>query len=72
MDNVRAQIAMMRTADGTAGVELTRHERPAAVGAEPHSEPVNASGIVRICSRWTTCFRGGPEGILPGLAQQLT
>ena len=48
LDNVRAEIAMMRTPDGTSGVELTTYERPAPVGPEPRSVPVNSRGIGRI------------------------
>src|ERR1700727_145362 len=38
LDDVRADIAMMRTPDGHGGLELTRYRRPAAIGAEPASE----------------------------------
>jgi catechol 2,3-dioxygenase-like lactoylglutathione lyase family enzyme len=37
LDDVWADIAMMRTPDGHGGLELTRYHRPAAIGAEPAS-----------------------------------
>ncbi|HYI99305.1 MAG TPA: VOC family protein [Thermoleophilaceae bacterium] len=48
LDDVRADIAMMRTPDGHSGVELTKFHTPPAVRAEPESAPVNALGIRRI------------------------
>ena len=48
LDDVRADIAMMRTPDGHCGVELTRFHRPPAVRAEPQSAPANALGMRRI------------------------
>jgi catechol 2,3-dioxygenase-like lactoylglutathione lyase family enzyme len=48
LENVRAEIAMMRTPDGHGRVELTKFHKPAAVRAEPKSAPVNALGIRRI------------------------
>ena len=48
LENVRADIAMMRTPDGHGRVELTKFHAPAAVRAEPKSAPVNALGIRRI------------------------
>ena len=48
LENVRAEIAMMRTPDGHGRVELTKFHAPAAVRAEPKSAPVNALGIRRI------------------------
>jgi catechol 2,3-dioxygenase-like lactoylglutathione lyase family enzyme len=48
LDDVRADIAMMRTPDGHGRVELTRFHRPAAVRAEPENAPANALGIRRI------------------------
>lgn len=48
LDKIRSDIAMMRTPDGTARVELSRYERPTAVGPEPRSEPVNTRGMGRI------------------------
>ena len=48
LDDVRADIAMMRPPDGHGGVELTRFHTPPAVRAEPESAPANALGIRRI------------------------
>ena len=48
LENVRADIAMMRTPDGHGGVELTRYHTPPAVRAEPEDAPANALGIRRI------------------------
>lgn len=48
LENVRAEIAMLRTPDGHGRVELTRFHTPAAVRAEPSNAPANALGIRRI------------------------
>jgi catechol 2,3-dioxygenase-like lactoylglutathione lyase family enzyme len=48
LNNVRADITMMRTPDGHSRVELTKFHRPPAVRAEPESAPANALGIRRI------------------------
>jgi catechol 2,3-dioxygenase-like lactoylglutathione lyase family enzyme len=48
LDDVRADIAMMRAPDGHGRVELTRFHTPAAVRAEPEDAPANALGIRRI------------------------
>jgi catechol 2,3-dioxygenase-like lactoylglutathione lyase family enzyme len=48
LDDVRADIAMMRTPDGHGRVELTRFHTPPAVRAEPEDAPANALGIRRI------------------------
>ncbi len=48
LDDVRADITMMRTPDGHGRVELTRFHTPKAVRAEPESAPANALGIRRI------------------------
>jgi catechol 2,3-dioxygenase-like lactoylglutathione lyase family enzyme len=48
LENVRAEIAMMRTPDGHGRVELTKFQAPAAVRAEPKNAPANALGIRRI------------------------
>jgi catechol 2,3-dioxygenase-like lactoylglutathione lyase family enzyme len=100
LDDVRADIAMMRTPDGHGRVELSRFHTPAAVRAEPQDAPANALGIRRIMfavddiddvvarlrSRgaelvgeiaqyediYRLCFLRGPEGIIIGLAEQLS
>src|SRR5688572_20850257 len=48
LDDVRADIAMMRTPDGHSRVELTRFHTPPAVRAGPESAPANTLGIRRI------------------------
>ena len=48
LNDVRADIAMMRTPDGHGRVELTRFHTPPAVRAEPENAPANALGIRRI------------------------
>jgi len=48
LDDVRADITMMRTPDGHGRVELTRFHSPPAVRAEPENAPANALGIRRI------------------------
>jgi catechol 2,3-dioxygenase-like lactoylglutathione lyase family enzyme len=48
LDNVRADIIMMRTPDGHGRVELSRFHTPPAVRAEPADAPANALGIRRI------------------------
>jgi catechol 2,3-dioxygenase-like lactoylglutathione lyase family enzyme len=48
LENVRAEIAMMRTPDGYGRVELTKFHTPAVVRTEPKSAPANALGIRRI------------------------
>ncbi|HEX6153345.1 MAG TPA: VOC family protein [Solirubrobacterales bacterium] len=48
LENVRADIAMLRTPDGHGRVELTRFHTPAAVRVEPEDAPANALGIRRI------------------------
>ena len=48
LDDVRADLAMMRTPDGHGRVELTKFHTPPAVRAEPENAPANALGIRRI------------------------
>ncbi len=100
LNNVRADIAMMRTPDGHCRVELTRFHTPPAVRAEPESAPANALGIRRIMfavddiddvvarlrshgaelldeiaqyeDSYRLCYLRGPEGIIIGLAEQLS
>lgn len=100
LDDVRADIAMMRTPDGHGRVELSRFHTPPAVRAEPEDAPGNALGIRRIMfavddiddvvdrlrshggefvgeiaqyeDAYRLCFMRGPEGIIIGLAEQLS
>ena len=48
LEDVRADIAMMRTPDGHGRVELTKFHTPPAVRAEPENAPANALGLRRI------------------------
>jgi catechol 2,3-dioxygenase-like lactoylglutathione lyase family enzyme len=48
LDDVRADIAMVRTPDGHSRLELTRFHTPAAVSADPKNAPANTLGIRRI------------------------
>ena len=48
LENVRADIAMMRTPDGHGRIELDKFHTPAAVRTEPKNAPVNTLGIRRI------------------------
>lgn len=45
LDDVRVDIAMMRTPDGHGGLELTTFHRPAAIDTEPHPAPANTLGL---------------------------
>jgi catechol 2,3-dioxygenase-like lactoylglutathione lyase family enzyme len=47
LDDVRVDIAMMRTPDGHGRIELTKFHAPPATTAEPNA-PVNTLGIRRI------------------------
>jgi catechol 2,3-dioxygenase-like lactoylglutathione lyase family enzyme len=48
LDDVRNDIAMMRTPDGHGRLELAKFRTPTAVRAEPEDAPVNTLGIRRI------------------------
>ena len=48
LDDVRADIVMLRTPDGNSRVELSKFHTPPAVRAEPENAPANALGIRRI------------------------
>ncbi len=48
LENVRCEIAMMRTPDGHGRIELDKFHTPAAVATEPQALPVNTLGIRRI------------------------
>ena len=100
LDDVRSDIATMRTPDGHGRIELAKFHRPPAVRAEPESAPANTLGIRRIMFAvddlddvvarlrghgaelvgeiaqyediYRLCFMRGPEGIIIGLAEQLS
>ena len=99
LENVRSEIAMMRTPDGQSRIELTKFNRPAAIGTDPNA-PANTLGIRRLMfavtdidevlarlqaigaelvgqvaqfeDSYRLCYIRGPEGIMLGLAEQLT
>ena len=48
LNDIRADIAMMRTPDGHGRVELSKFHTPPAVRVEPESAPANAVGMRRI------------------------
>ena len=48
LEDVRCDLAMMRTTDGHGRIELAKFHTPPAVRAEPESAPANALGIRRI------------------------
>ena len=100
LNDVRADIAMMRAPDDHGRVELTKFHTPPAVRAEPESASANALGIRRIMFAvdniddvvarlrshgaelvgeiaqyediYRLCFLRGPNGIIIGLAEQLS
>src|SRR6476620_5315802 len=48
LENVRCEIATLRTPDGHGRIELDKFHAPAAVRAEPKNAPVNTLGLRRI------------------------
>jgi catechol 2,3-dioxygenase-like lactoylglutathione lyase family enzyme len=100
LDDVRQDIAMLRTSDGHGRIELARFHTPTAVRAEPKDAPANTLGIRRIMfavddledvvarlgahgaelvgelAQYEDSYRlgyvRGPEGIIVGLAEQLS
>jgi len=48
LDDVRAEITMLRTPDGHGRVELSRFDRPAPIKPEPENAPANTLGMRRI------------------------
>jgi catechol 2,3-dioxygenase-like lactoylglutathione lyase family enzyme len=100
LDDVRADITMMRTPDGVGKVELSKFHSPPAVRAQPEDAPSNALGMRRIMfsvddvddvvarlrnrggelvgeiaqfeDMYRLCFMRGPEGIIVGLAEELS
>ncbi|MBM3137530.1 MAG: VOC family protein [Chloroflexi bacterium] len=48
LENVRSEIAMLRTPDGHGRIELDKFHSPAAIRNEPENSPVNSLGIRRI------------------------
>jgi catechol 2,3-dioxygenase-like lactoylglutathione lyase family enzyme len=48
LNDVRTDIALMRTPDGHSRIELMKFQRPTAVSVEPKNAPANTPGIRRI------------------------
>src|SRR5258705_10822728 len=48
LQNVRAPLAMMRTPDGQARIELDKFHTPEAIRTGPENAPFNELGILRI------------------------
>ncbi|WP_329417427.1 VOC family protein [Streptomyces sp. NBC_01268] len=48
LDQVRSDIAMMRTPDGHGKLELAQYHNPAVVGCEPRNPPPNTLGLHRV------------------------
>jgi catechol 2,3-dioxygenase-like lactoylglutathione lyase family enzyme len=100
IDDVRQDVAMLRTPDGHGRIELAMFHTPKAIRAEPTDAPANTLGIRRIMfavddiedviarlrthgaelvgevaqyeDAYRLCYIRGPEGIVVGLAQQLS
>lgn len=100
IDDVRQEIAMLRTPDGHSRIELAMFHTPAATRSEPIDAPANTLGLRRVMfavddiddvvarlrdhgaelvgeleqfeNVYRLCYVRGPEGIVVGLAQQLT
>lgn len=100
VDDVRQEVAMLRTPDGHGRIELAMFHTPAATRSEPIDAPANTLGIRRVMfavddiddvvarlrdhgaslvgeleryeDLYRLCYVRGPEGIVVGLAQQLS
>ena len=101
IDDVRQDVAMLRTPDGHGRIELAMFHTPKAIRPEPKDAPANTLGIRRIMFAvddieyvvarlrashgaelvgelaqyediYRLCYIRGPEGIVVGLAEQLT
>jgi catechol 2,3-dioxygenase-like lactoylglutathione lyase family enzyme len=101
IDDVREDVAMLRTPDGHGRIELAVFHTPKAISPDPKDAPVNTLGIRRIMfavddiedvvarlrtthgaelvgelvqfeDSYRLCYVRGPEGIVVGLAEQLS
>jgi catechol 2,3-dioxygenase-like lactoylglutathione lyase family enzyme len=101
IDDVRQDVAMLRTPDGHGKIELAMFHTPAAISGAPANAPANTLGIRRIMFAvddveevvarlrdthgaelvgelaryedvYRLCYVRGPEGIIVGLAEQLS
>ncbi|MFI9209016.1 VOC family protein [Streptomyces sp. NPDC053253] len=48
IDDVRQEVAMLRTPDGHSGIELAKFHTPQAVRVEPQDAPANTLGMRRV------------------------
>lgn len=48
LDDMRSEIAMMRTPNGQSRLELTKYHRPTALSATPKIAPPNTLGLHRV------------------------
>jgi catechol 2,3-dioxygenase-like lactoylglutathione lyase family enzyme len=99
LDDVRLDVAMLRTPDGSGRLELMRFQNPPAVGTVANA-PANTLGIRRVlfavedieaviarvrphsgelvgeltpvAGSYLFCYVRGPEGIIVGLAEQVS
>jgi catechol 2,3-dioxygenase-like lactoylglutathione lyase family enzyme len=100
IDDVRQDVAMLRTPDGHGKIELAMFHAPKAISGGPANAPANTLGIRRIMFAvddveevvarlrshgaelvgelaqyedvYRLCYVRGPEGIIVGLAEQLS
>jgi len=100
IDDVRQDVAMLRTPDGHGRIELAMFHAPSAIRAEPLEAPANTLGIRRIMFAvddiddviarlrphgaelvgevaqyeeiFRLCYVRGPEGIIVGLAEEIS
>jgi hypothetical protein len=75
LDDVRAELAVVRTPDGSGKLELTKYHRPAdEEGAHPSL--ANRLGIRHIAfenyeDTFRLCYVRGPEGLIVELAERI-
>jgi catechol 2,3-dioxygenase-like lactoylglutathione lyase family enzyme len=100
IDDVRQDVAMLRTPDGHGRIELAMFHTPKAISPEPKHAPANTLGIRRVMFAvddidaviarlrahgaelvgevaryeeiYRLCYVRGPEGIVVGLAEELS
>ena len=100
IDDVREEVAMLRTPDGHGRIELAMFHTPKAITPEPTNAPANTLGIRRVMFAvddiddvvarlrdhgaelvgevaryedvYRLCYVRGPEGIVVGLAEDLS
>ncbi|WHM40708.1 hypothetical protein [Streptomyces sp. BPTC-684] len=67
IDDVRQDVAVLRTPDGHGRIELAMFHTPKAIRSEPKDAPANTLGIRRVMFAVDDI-----EGIIVGLAEQLS